>query len=109
MMKNILNYQGLGHSVGIHTKIDDRAALLSETIHVTKVIINQPQSLVNSGSWTNGYPMSMTLGCGTWGHNSVSHNVTWKDLLNFTYLSREIPNWQPSDEELFSEKIRSKF
>ena len=107
-MENILNYQGLGHSVGIHTKIEDRVTKLGEAIPVCKVAVNQPQSLVNSGSWTNGFPMSMTLGCGTWGHNSISHNATWKDLLNYTYVSREIPSWQPSDEELFSEEIRAK-
>jgi len=107
-MKNILEYQGLGHSVGIHTKLDDRVKTLGETIHVCKVAVNMPQSLVNSGSWTNWFPMSMTLGCGTWGHNSISHNATWKDLLNYTYVSREIANWQPSDDELFSEAIRNK-
>ncbi|MDR1815480.1 MAG: aldehyde dehydrogenase family protein [Clostridiales Family XIII bacterium] len=108
-MLNILEYQGKGHSVSIHTKIDDRVTKLGDVIPVCKVVVNQPQSLVNSGSWTCGYPVSMTLGCGTWGHNSISHNATWKDLLNFTYVSREIPNWQPSDDELFSDKIRSAF
>jgi sulfoacetaldehyde dehydrogenase len=108
-MMNILNYQGKGHSVSIHTKIDERVTRMGETIPVCKVCVNQPQSLTNSGSWTCGYPMSMTLGCGTWGHNSISHNATWKDLLNFVYVSREIPNWQPADETLFSEKIRSAF
>ena len=108
-MQNILDYQGKGHSVSIHTKIDDRVTYMGETIPVCKVVVNQPQSLVNSGSWTNGYPMSMTLGCGTWGHNSVSHNATWRDLLNFLYVSREIPNWQPPDEELFSDRIRAAF
>jgi len=106
---NILEYQGLGHSIGIHTNIDERVAILAEKIPVCKVIKNQPQSLTNSGSWTSGYPMSMTLGCGTWGHNSISHNATWQDLLNYTYVSREIPNWQPPDEELFSKKIRDAF
>ena len=108
-MMNILNYQGKGHSVSIHTKKDDRVAKLGETIPVCKVVVNQPQSLTNSGSWTSGYPMSMTLGCGTWGHNSISHNATWKDLLNYLYVSREIPSWQPPDEELFSDKIRAAF
>lgn len=108
-MLNILEYQGKGHSVSIHTKIDERVDTLGEIIPVCKVVVNQPQCLTNSGSWTCGYPMSMTLGCGTWGHNSVSHNATWKDLLNFTYVSREIPSWQPPDEELFSEKIRASF
>lgn len=108
-MMNILNYQGKGHSVSIHTKIDERVTKMGETVPVCKICVNQPQSLTNSGSWTSGYPMSMTLGCGTWGHNSISHNATWKDLLNFVYVSREIPNWQPTDEELFSDKIRSAF
>ena len=50
--------------------------------------------------------MSMTLGCGTWGHNSVSHNVTWKDLLNFTWVSYPIPSTQPTDEALFPASVR---
>ncbi|GHU64887.1 succinate-semialdehyde dehydrogenase [Clostridia bacterium] len=108
-MQKILDYQGKGHSVSIHTKLDDRVTKMGEIIPVTKIVVNQPQSLTNSGSWTCGYPVSMTLGCGTWGHNSISHNATWKDLLNFTYVSREIPNWQPKDEDLFSEKIRNAF
>ena len=108
-MLKILDYQGKGHSVSIHTKIDERVAKMGDLIPVCKIVVNQPQSLTNSGSWTCGYPMSMTLGCGTWGHNSISHNATWKDLLNFTYVSRAIPSWQPPDEELFSEKIRAAF
>jgi sulfoacetaldehyde dehydrogenase len=108
-MQKTLDYQGKGHSVSIHTKKDDRVNTLGEVIPVCKVVVNQPQSLTNSGSWTCGYPVSMTLGCGTWGHNSISHNATWKDLLNFVYVSREIPNWQPKDEDLFSEKIRNAF
>ena len=106
---SILNYQGLGHSVSIHTTLDERVDILGDKIPVCKVVKNQPQCLTNSGSWTSGFPMSMTLGCGTWGHNSISHNATWKDLLNYTYVSREIPSWQPSDDELFSKKIRDAF
>jgi sulfoacetaldehyde dehydrogenase len=108
-LNKILDYQGKGHSCGIHTKIDARVTVLGETIPVCKVCVNEPQSLTNSGSWTSGFPMSMTLGCGTWGHNSISHNATWKDLLNFTYVSRPIPSWQPKDEDLFDAEIRNAF
>lgn len=101
----ILDYQGKGHSVGIHTTIKDRVTKLGEVVPVCKVCVNLPQSLSNSGSWTCGFPMSMTLGCGTWGHNSISHNATWKDLLNFTYVAREIPSFQPKDEDLFPAEI----
>lgn len=107
-MMNILNYQGKGHSCGIHTSIKERVTRLGEIIPVCKVCVNQPQSLTNSGSWTCGFPISMTLGCGTWGHNSISHNATWKDLLNFTYVSRPIPSFQPTDEELFDAEIKAK-
>ena len=108
-MLSILEYQGKGHSVSIHTVKEDRVNTLSDKMPVCKVVVNQPQALTNSGSWTSGFPMSMTLGCGTWGHNSISHNATWKDLLNYTYVSHEIPNWQPPDDELFSQAIRDKF
>ena len=103
-LEKILNYQGLGHSCGIHTSHFERAQAMAERVKVTKVIMNQAQSLVNSGAWTCGYPMSMTLGCGTWGHNSISHNANWHDLLNFTYLSTPIPSTQPTDEDLFDGK-----
>ena len=105
----ILDYQGKGHSCGIHTTMDERVSQLSNIVPVCKVCVNAPQSLTNSGSWTSGFPMSMTLGCGTWGHNSISHNATWKDLLNFTYVSRPIPSFQPKDEDLFDEEIRNAF
>jgi sulfoacetaldehyde dehydrogenase len=82
----------------------DRAYAMGERLKVTKVVVNMAQSLVNSGAWTCGYPMSMTLGCGTWGNNSISHNSNWKDLLNFTYLATPIPSTQPTDEELFDGK-----
>lgn len=107
-MLKILDYQGKGHSCGIHTTVDERVTRLGEQIPVCKVCVNSPQSLTNSGSWTCGFPISMTLGCGTWGHNSISHNATWKDLLNFTYVSRPIPSFQPTDEALFDAAIKAK-
>ena len=64
-------------------------------------MVNQPQCLANSGAWTNGMPMSMTLGCGTWGGNIASENITWKNLLNYTWVSYEIESTMPSDEDLF--------
>ena len=97
----ILHYQGLGHSCGIHSSNEAHIEAVSLRMKVCKVVVNAPQSLTNSGSWTSGYPMSLTLGCGTWGHNSISWNATWKDLLNYTFVSYPIPNTKPSDEELF--------
>ena len=64
-------------------------------------MVNQPQCLANSGAWTNGMPMSMTLGCGTWGGNIASENITWKNFLNYTWVAYEIENTMPTDEDLF--------
>lgn len=108
-MEMILSYQGLGHSAGIHTNIPERIHALGERIKTVRLCVNQPQSLANSGSWTNSMPMTFTVGCGTWGHNSISKNVNWRDFLNFTYVYKPIPSTKPTDEELFDERIRNAF
>ncbi len=100
-MMACLNYQGKGHSCGIHTNDDSDVERVAAVAPVTKCVVNQPQCLTNSGGWDCGFPVSMTLGCGTWGGNSVSHNATYKDLLNYTYVSRQIPNWKPDKVEDF--------
>jgi sulfoacetaldehyde dehydrogenase len=51
-------------------------------------------------------PTTLTLGCGTWGGNISSENITWKHLINTTWVSSPIANRQPSDEELFDEYVR---
>ena len=107
-MDKILHYQGLGHSCGIHTAVEDQIEKMALRMKVSRMLVNQPQSLGNSGAWFNSMPATMTLGCGTWGHNSISENVRWKDLVNYTTVSKVIDNVEPSDEDVFSESIRSK-
>jgi sulfoacetaldehyde dehydrogenase len=101
MVNKITDYSGAGHSCGIHTFDDRRVKELGRRVKVSRIMVRQPQCLANSGAWTNGMPMSMTLGCGTWGGNVASENITWKNLLNYTWVSYETPSHQPSDEELF--------
>jgi len=101
LVNSITSYSGPGHSCGIHTQNKDREVELGLRARVARVMIRQPQCLANSGAWTNSIPMSTTLGCGSWGGNSVSENVTWKHLLNYTWVFYEIPSTAPTDEELF--------
>jgi sulfoacetaldehyde dehydrogenase len=101
LVNRITDYSGAGHSCGIHTFDDRKVKELGRRVKVSRIMVNQPQCLANSGAWTNGMPMSMTLGCGTWGGNIASENITWKNLLNYTWVSYEIENTMPSDEELF--------
>ncbi|MDO4544876.1 MAG: aldehyde dehydrogenase family protein, partial [Bacillota bacterium] len=64
-LMGMLNYQGKGHSCGIHTTDQADVDKLAAAAPVTKVVVNQPQCLTNSGGWDCGFPVSMTLGCGT--------------------------------------------
>jgi sulfoacetaldehyde dehydrogenase len=104
----ITTFSGAGHSCGIHSTDRERVLKLASKVRVSRVMVNQPQSLSNSGSWTNGMPTTLTLGCGTWGGNIASQNITWKHLINTTWVSFPIANKQPTDEVLFSEEVRNK-
>lgn len=101
LVNRITTFSGPGHSCGIHTFNEMHIRELSHKVRVSRIMIRQPQCLANSGAWTNGMPMSMTLGCGPWGGNTTNSNVTWEHLLNYTWVSYPIPSTQPTDEELF--------
>ncbi|RKX75275.1 MAG: aldehyde dehydrogenase [Spirochaetes bacterium] len=105
MVNEITTALGAGHSCGIHTTDEAKAIKLGEAVKVARVMVNQPQALANSGAWTNGMPMSLTLGCGTWGGNSVSENVGYKHLMNTTWVSWPIPSTEPALEDLFSKEV----
>lgn len=108
MIKQILLYQGEGHSCGIFTKNESQIEALAEKIHVCRILVNQPQSMGNAGAYFNGMPSTNSLGCGSWGGNSSSHNVTWRDLTNTTTVSRYIPEKKTLKEEnVFSGEFRS--
>lgn len=95
-------YSGAGHSCGIFSKDSKAIEELALRTYTTRVVVNQPQSYTNTGNWISGMPFTSSLGCGTWGGNIASENITLKHYLNNTWVIREIPNRQPTDEELFA-------
>lgn len=106
-IERILNYSGSGHSCGIHTKDDAKIDRMAERMNVARILVNQPQALGNSGAYFNGLPITMSLGCATWGGNSTCRNVTWRDITNTTTVSRPVKELVPAEEDLYSDKIRS--
>ncbi len=102
-VNEITEFQGKGHSCGIHSTNDDRIIEYALKTKTSRLMVRQPQALSNSGSWTNGMPTTLSLGCGTWGGNISSDNITFEKLLNITWVSYPIPANQPSDEELFGD------
>lgn len=105
LVNRITTFSGPGHSCGIHSTNTERIEQLAKSVKVSRVMVRQPQCLANSGAWTNGMPMTLTLGCGSWGGNAASENITWKHLLNHTWVSAPIPENKPTDEELFGSLI----
>jgi len=103
IVKAIHEVGGKGHSVGIFSFDDDHIHRLALEAQVGRIMVRQPQSKSNAGSFTNGMPMTSSLGCGTWGGNATSENVHLHHYMNVTWVSREIPEDRPSDEELFGE------
>jgi sulfoacetaldehyde dehydrogenase len=106
-MEAIVEYQGKGHSCGIHTTNDELINKMALRMKVSRILVCQPQSLGNSGNWFNGLSNTMSLGCSTWGHNSTSNNLTWKDIVNYTVVSKPVEPNPPKDEDLFPADIRN--
>jgi sulfoacetaldehyde dehydrogenase len=105
----ILGYQGAGHSVGLHTRKPERALALGVTLPVCRVIVNQAHCFATGGSFDNALPFSLSMGCGTWGGNSISDNLNYKHFLNITRVVHPLPPEdvrEPTDEELFGDYRR---
>ncbi|WP_170431888.1 aldehyde dehydrogenase family protein [Ruegeria arenilitoris] len=102
-VSQIYDTGGKGHSCGIYSHNDDHIDRLARLAPVSRMMVRQPQSKANAGAWTNGMPMTSSLGCGIWGGNITNENVTMKHMMNYTWVSRPIPEDRPSEPELFGE------
>ena len=96
-------HQGLGHSVGIHTATQDRPLTLARAIPTSRVIVNQAHTFATGGAFTNGMPFSLSMGCGSWGGNSIDTNVHWRHFMQTTKIVREIPAREPELKEIFGD------
>jgi sulfoacetaldehyde dehydrogenase len=97
----ILDYVGRGHSCGIHTRDLDHARRLAEELDVVRVLVNQAHTFGNGGGFDNGLNFTLSMGCGTWGGNSISENLNYRHFINITHLVTVIPEDKPSEEALF--------
>ncbi len=99
----MLNYYGTGHSVGIHTAKTDRAVEMGHSLPTCRVIVNQAHCFATGGSFNNGLPFSLSMGCGSWGGNSIDENLHWKHFLNITKVVHEIPVNEPTVDSIFED------
>ncbi len=107
LTNRIQAYQGQGHSCGIYSRSDANIMKLANGTRTSRVMVNQPQSASNSGNLWNGMRQTFSLGCGSWGGNGTNNNITWRDLINETWVSKPLatPKVLVSDEELFGKDV----
>ena len=105
LTNNIQSYQGQGHSCGIYSTSDDNIMKLANITKTSRVMVNQPQAASNSGNLWNGMRQTFSLGCGSWGGNGTNNNISWRDLINETWVSKPLEKTKEliSDEDLFGD------
>ena len=105
LTNNIQAYQGQGHSCGIYSNSDDNIMKLANATKTSRVMVNQPQAASNSGNLWNGMRQTFSLGCGSWGGNGTNNNISWRDLINETWVSKPLSKNKElmSDEDLFGD------
>jgi sulfoacetaldehyde dehydrogenase len=86
--------------VGLHSALAERALILGQALPVSRVIFNQAHCVASGGSFDNGLPFSLSMGCGTWGKNTFSDNMNYRHYLNITRVSQPIPERVPDEKEL---------
>ncbi len=100
-VRAVLDFQGKGHSCGIHTKDMAHARELAEDLDVVRVLVNFAHTFGNGGGFDSGLGFTLSMGCGSWQKNSISENLNYKHFLNITHLVTVIPEDKPSEDELF--------
>ncbi|MBI2293712.1 MAG: aldehyde dehydrogenase family protein, partial [Betaproteobacteria bacterium] len=86
IMRGIYDYMGNGHSCGIYSEDEDHIRRLGLEMTVCRVIVKQAHTFATGGSFDNGLPFSLSMGCGTWGGNSFSENLNYRHFMNITRI-----------------------
>jgi len=92
--EQMVSFDGLGHSGAIHTQDDALIEEFGSRVKAVRIIVNAPSSLGGIGDIYNSFIPSLTLGCGSYGHNSVSNNVSAVNLVNIKRIGRRNNNLQ---------------
>ena len=94
--------EGAGHSAALHSHDEAHIRAAGLELPISRLVVNQPSSLTAGGSLTNGFAPTTTLGCGSWGGNSISENLDYKHLMNVSRIGKVIVNRKvPTDAEIW--------
>ena len=99
-----LKNEGAGHSAVVHSNTKEHVEYAAELLPVSRVGVNMIGSSGLGGGLDNGLNPTATLGCGTWGNNSISENLWWHNLVNIARIAYRLPDKPiPTDEEIWAE------
>lgn len=97
-----LEVEGKGHSVSIHSNNQKHIEYVGEKVCVSRIVVNQCSAINAGGSLYNGLAPTNTLGCGSWGNNSISENLDYKHLMNISRIAYYMKDkYIPTDEEIW--------
>ena len=103
MAKANLLVEGAGHSAALHSNNDENIQKAGLELPISRLVVNQPSSTSAGGSLTNGFAPTTTLGCGSWGGNSISENLDYKHLMNVSRIGKVISDKKvPTDDEIWA-------
>ncbi|WP_032122345.1 aldehyde dehydrogenase family protein [Clostridium amazonitimonense] len=98
-----LNVEGRGHSCAIHSNNKEHITYAGNKLTISRLVVNQPSSTSAGGSLYNGFAPTTTLGCGSWGNNSISENLDYKHLINLSRIGFYNSEAKvPKDEEIWA-------
>lgn len=98
-----LELEGKGHTAAIHSNNQDHIRYAGLNLTVSRLVVNAPSSTTAGGSLINGLVPTTTLGCGTWGNNSISENLDYKHLINVSRVASVRTNVvPPTDEQIWA-------
>jgi succinate-semialdehyde dehydrogenase len=101
LAKENLVMEGAGHTAGIHSQNQVHIAQAGVGLPVSRLVVNQPCATTAGGSLTNGLAPTTTLGCGSWGNNSISENLDFKHLMNVSRVAGIINKPVITDVEIW--------
>lgn len=87
-----LEVEGKGHSAAIHSNNEDHIRAAGLSLTVSRLVVNQVCATSAGGSFFNSLSPTTTLGCGSWGGNSISENLNYKHLMNISRIGKVLEN-----------------
>jgi succinate-semialdehyde dehydrogenase len=94
--------EGAGHSAAVHSNNEENIRYAGTELPISRLVVNQACAVTAGGSLTNGFAPTTTLGCGSWGGNSISENLDYKHLMNVSRIGKVITHKPvPTDAEIW--------